>query len=86
MDMRHTRGTTLIELLVAISILGLLAMICLPVLGRAYQRARVHALKSAAFQNQRIGAFLRDDIAEADLMWHATNTPRTYVPDHYIVH
>jgi hypothetical protein len=72
------------ELLVVIAVMGLFAALVHPALSSAYRRARITLAKVRVFHDMRVDAFSSETIGEADLMWLATNTPKSFAPDHYI--
>jgi Tfp pilus assembly protein PilE len=72
------------ELLVVVAIIGSTAALVQPALASAYRRARITVAKVRMFHDMRIETFSSETVGESDLMWLATNTPKSFAPDHYI--
>lgn len=88
MDMRHSRrahlaGHSLIEVLVTVAILALLASLTLPVIARAYSRAKLRIVQVWLFHDARSRALSVDDIPPERMLYYLTNSPRKFMPDEY---
>ena len=68
------KGFSLTELLVTISVIGLLASLLLPVIVKAYRHSKAWIWGCYAFNENRIEAFL-DDNKDQWQMYYATNKP-----------
>jgi hypothetical protein len=77
-------GASLLELLLAVSMIAVMAALVQPTLARAYLRARTIIAKARVFHEMRLDAFGNETVDEADLVWMATHTPKSFAPDHYI--
>lgn len=73
------------ELLLVVLLFAMFTSMVFPALIRAHKKSRAIIKKTEVFHSFRLEIFLRDDATESDQMWWATNTAKTYAPDHYVL-
>lgn len=82
---KNCSGFALMELLLVVLLFAMFASMVCPALIKAHKKSRAIIKKTEMFHNARIEVFLRDDASETTQMWHATNTAKTFAPDHYVL-
>lgn len=74
-----SRAFTLIELLLVITLLGILAAITMPSVVKAKQWAKAWSIGIYANHNAKLNAFLSDTTSDRDLLYWSTNQPKPWV-------